>query len=341
MLQQRILLTGGSGFLGTAITKELFAEDSILPVSLLRIFDLKKNGTTHPLSEFITGNICDQDSIDNACKGIDIVIHSAAVIDWGTRPGSEILRVNVQGTANVIRACIKNKVKVLVYTSSLDAVFAGKPMVNIDETVPYPAKHPNSYCRSKFLSENLVKNATGNGLLTCILRPADIYGEGDPFHIGSLIDMAKGGFYVRLGNGTAKSQHVYVGNIAHAHLLSARSLIEGNEKMSGQVYFITDGPASNFFEFFDRIVIGAGYRIWPSKFNIPRRIAYMMGGISEAFAVMARPVHRYTPKFSRFAVIYTCSDFTFSSEKARTDFNFVPKYNAEEAYRKTVEHFKK
>jgi hypothetical protein len=63
---------------------------------------------------------------------------------------------------------------------------------------------------------------------------ADIWGEGDPFHIGSLIDMAKGGFYVRIGNGSSKSQHVNAGNMAVAHIQAARALIDGNSRVGGQ-----------------------------------------------------------------------------------------------------------
>ncbi len=340
-LPQRVLLTGGSGFLGTAIINELLAQDSALTVSLLRIIDLKVNNFKDERIEFIQGDICDPEKVNQLCSGMDIVIHSAAIVDWGTKPEKEILRTNVEGTANVIRACKKEKVKFLVYTSSLDAIFGGKPLVNIDENIPYPEKHPNSYCRSKYLAEKLVTEANGPDLKTCILRPSDIYGEGDPFHIGSLIEMAKGGFYVRLGNGSTKSQHVYVGNMAHAHILAARALLEGNKAVAGNIYFITDGPPSNFFTFFDRIVEGSGYRIWPSKFNIPRNIAYVMGTISEGIAFLARPFRKYTPKFSRFAVIYTCSDFTFSTDKANKDFGFIPKYNADEAFGRTCEHFRK
>ena len=209
------------------------------------------------------------------------------------------------------------------------------------------------YCHSKYLSEKLILEANGSEnkvtggdlqigsrfLSTCILRPSDIYGEADPYHVDSLISMAKGGFYVRLGNGSSKSQHVYAGNMAWAHVLAAKAMIDGNQAIYGQAYFITDGPAANFFRFFDRIVEGAGYRIRPKNIWIPRRIAYGMGMISEGIALLARPFVKYAPKFSRFAVIYTCSDFTFSSAKALKDFAFVPKYSAEEAYRRTIEYY--
>ena len=113
------------------------------------------------------------------------------------------------------------------------------------------------------------------------------------------------------------------------------------KKIGGNAYFITDGEGTNFFKFFDKIVLASGYKIWPKNIWLPRKIAYSMGAISEFIAVLARPVKRYNPKFSRFAVTYTCNDFTFSSGKAKRDFGFEPRYSEEEALRRTSEFYKK
>jgi nucleoside-diphosphate-sugar epimerase len=153
----RILLTGGSGFLGKIIATELLSAGSPVITALLRIFDRNVySGPADERVEYVKGDVCDAD---------------------------------------------------------------------------------------------------GSQLATCVLRPADIYGEDDPFHIGPLINMAKGGFYVGI-------------------------------------------------------------------------------------AILARPLKNYTPKFSRFAVIYTCTDFTFSSAKAKKDFGFVPKYSMENAILRTIKHYR-
>jgi nucleoside-diphosphate-sugar epimerase len=153
--------------------------------------------------------------------------------------------------------------------------------------------------------------------------------------------MAKSGFYTRIGNGKALSQHVYSGNMAWAHVLAAKALAEGNAKISGNAYFITDSEPSNFFTFFDNIVSKSGYKIWPHNLWLPKGFAYFLGAISEYIAFAVRPIKYYTPKFSRFAVTYTCTDFTFSAEKAKKDFDFFPKYSKEEALERTVTYFRK
>jgi nucleoside-diphosphate-sugar epimerase len=337
-----ILVTGGAGFLGKAIVEEFLDASSPVEVRELRILDIRDYiGVSDERIQYLKGDICNQDDISNACKGVDIVIHTAAIVDWGTKSEKEVYRTNFTGTQQVIKACKDNKVGMLVYTSSLDAVITGTPLVNIDESQPYPEKHLNMYCQSKCLSEKLVLAENSEQFKTCVLRPSDIFGEDDPYHVPPLIDMAKGGFYVRVGNGSAKSQHVYVRNMAWAHVLAAKALAEGNQKVPGNVYFVTDGPGANFFNFFDAVVAASGYKIWPHNLRLPRGLMYFLGTVSEYMALLMRPVKHYNPKLSRFAVMYICTDFTFTAEKANRDFGFTPKYGKEEAFTNTVGFFKK
>jgi sterol-4alpha-carboxylate 3-dehydrogenase (decarboxylating) len=336
-----ILITGGSGFLGRTIVNELLEPSLGIKVRNIRILDIRIFPEELPeKASIIEGDVRNYESVREACKGMDVVIHSAAIVDWGTKSEKEVYDVNYTGTKNVIRACRENKIGMLVYTSSLDTVIHGKPLRNINEKQPYPEKHLNMYCKSKYLAEKLIIETNSPGLRTVALRPSDIYGENDPYHIMPLINMAKGGFYLRIGNGKAKCQHVYVGNIAYAHVQAVKALVENNGVICGKAYFITDGEGTNFFTFFDRIVTAAGYRIWPRNLWLPKGIAYAMGIISEFFALLVRPIKYYNPKMSRFAVMYTCTDFTFSAERARADFNFSPKYTEQEAFDRTVESFR-
>ena len=337
-----ILLTGGTGFLGTSIIGELLCKDTLLPVKQLRVLDLNDlRNLSDSRITYIQGDVRDSALLATSCKGIDLIIHSAAIVDWGTKSREEIMSVNYQATLDVMDAARNSGVKAMVFTSSLDVLFDGKPLRQVNEETPYPESHSTSYCESKYLAELAVMEANGDSFKTCIIRPSDIYGEGDPFHIGSLIQMARGGFYVRLGNGQSLCQHVYVGNVAHAHVGVAAALLNGQTGVDGQAYFITDGPGTNFFTFFDRFVKGAGYRIWPKNLWLPRWLAYSMGCVSEALAFLWRPIKKYSPKMSRFAVTYTCTDYTFNSDKARSAFGFSPKYSKEEAFDRTVAYFSK
>lgn len=338
----RILVTGGSGFLGKAIVEEFLESGCPVAVGLLRVYDLKPyHGKSDDRIEFIQGDICDPTEINTACKGIDVVIHTAAIVDWGTKKPKEVYEANFIGTQHLINACKQNGVSMLVYTSSLDTVITGKPLLNIDESQPYPDRHLNMYCESKCLAEKLVLSENSETFRTIVLRPSDIYGEGDPYHVPPLIDMAKSGFYVRIGDGSAQNQHVYVRNMAWAHVLAAKALMEKNEQAAGKAYFITDGPGANFFTFFDDVLLRAGYKIWPHNLWLPKGLMYFLGVTAESFALMIRPFKYYVPKLSRFAVMYTTTSFTFNSVKAEKDFGFYPKYSETEAMENTVNFFRR
>jgi len=338
----KILITGGAGFLGSRIVQELLCDETILEVEKIVVFDCQDfNGIQEPRIEFIKGDIRNYALLEKSCEDIDIIIHCAAIIDWGTRTREEVLSVNLGGTKNIIKACKQFEIQSLVFTSSLDAVFSGKPLIDINEQQPYPDTYHTVYCESKVLGELEVLSASSSNLNTCILRPSDIYGEADPYHMGALIEMANKGFYVRLGDGSSKCQHVYVGNMAHAHVLAAKALWTKNKKVYQQIYLITDGQSENFFTFFDKIVLGAGYKVFPKNLWLPYWLAYSIGAISEFIALLWRPIKHYNPTLSRFAVIYTCQDFTFSSKKAIADLHFKPKYNREQAMKRTSQYYLK
>ena len=336
-----ILVTGGSGFLGKAIVQEFLLAGSPVQIGVIKVYDLKpfESGSDSRV-EYIKGNICHWQDLSQACQGIDIVIHTAAIVDWGTKSPKEVYETNFVGTQNVVKACKENNVPMLVFTSSLDTVITGRPLVNIDESQPYPDKHLNMYCESKCLAEKLVMAENNDSFRTMVLRPSDIWGERDPYHVPPLINMAKSGFYVRIGDGTAQNQHVYVRNMAWAHVLAAKALVERNEKVAGKAYFITDGAGANFFTFFDDIILRSGYKIWPQNLWLPKGFLYALGAMSEYIAFAIRPIKYYVPKLSRFAVMYTTTDFTFTADKARQDFGFSPKYSDEEAMEKTVGYFR-
>lgn len=335
-----ILVTGGSGFLGSNIVKELLDKDSPVRPASVRVLD-KKEYTGSEEITFIQGDTRDYETVKKACVGVDAIIHCAAVIDWGTHPAQYVFDVNVGGTENILRACHELGIEYLVFTSSLDAIYTGKPLRDIDDNQPYPVKFHNMYCESKVRGELLVKEACNGQLKATILRPSDIYGPADPYHMNALIGMAKTGFYVRLGNGKSKAQHIYVGNMAYAHVLALNALMSGKKEPIGKAYLMTDAPGSNFFKFFDEIVLEAGYKIRPKNLWIPWGVAYPMGAVSEFIAFLVRPFKRYNPGLSRFAVNYTCTDFTFSSTKAEEHFSFKPKYTHKQAVDKTADYYRK
>lgn len=338
----RILVTGGAGFLGRAVVDEFLLADSPVSVASMKVFDIREfDGIAGERVEYIKGDVCNLEEITSACEDVDIVIHTAAIVDWGTRKPTEVYQTNLIGTQHVLEACKVNNVPMLLFTSSLDTVITGRPLINIDESQPYPEPHLNMYCESKCLAEKLVLAENREKIKAMVLRPSDVWGEGDPYHIPPLINMARNGFYVRIGDGSARNQHVYVRNMAWAHVLAVKAMSEGKNEVIQQAYFITDGPGANFFTFFDEIVERAGYKIWPRSLWLPKGVMYFLGSMAEYMSLLVRPFRYFVPKLSRFAVMYTTTSFTFTADKAKRDFGYYPKYSHEEAMENTVRFFRK
>ena len=103
-----------------------------------------------------------------------LILEAAKPGIWGAY--EEYFRVNVTGTVHVIDACIKNKVRQLIYTSSPSVVFDDKDMHGANESVPYPDKYLAPYPETKALAEKEVIKAAGQGLCVIILRPHLIWG---------------------------------------------------------------------------------------------------------------------------------------------------------------------
>ncbi|MHA1219456.1 MAG: NAD-dependent epimerase/dehydratase family protein [Candidatus Heimdallarchaeaceae archaeon] len=322
----KCLVIGGAGMLGFEITSQLHLQGYFA-----RVFDLE------PISadgiESIVGDIRNLKDVEKACEGIDTVFQTAATV-WNPGTPSQMYDdVNVKGNQNVINTCLKFNIPRLIYTSTLDVVVDGKkPIVYGDETLPYPPKMPKDhYSRTKIIAEKeTIEVNEKNGLLTCSLRPVGMYGPRDKYHIANIIEIAKSKNNIKLGNGTACFSHVYSENAAYAHILAAKNLYPGS-KVAGECYFIADHqPADNLFAFMEPFLEALDLPV-PTK-SIPYKLAYFIASIAEIFAPKSN--------FNRFAVIQTCVDHTFISDKAERDFGYKPIVSKEEAFERTVQWFK-
>lgn len=344
---ERVLLTGGAGFLGRAIARELQRPGATGPGSLreLRLFDtVAPDASLHPAGVSITGDVCDLAAVREACRGVDVVIHAASLVDWGGVTQARLEAVNVTGTENVIRACREAGVRGLVYTSSMDVVCGREPVVDADEGTPYPEPFTNEYSRTKALAEQrvLAAHAGPGGLATCALRPCGMYGEGDPYHVANVLRVVRAGrLPFRPGSGRAAFQHVYVGNVAHCHALALRRLLEDPSAVGGKAYFVTDDtPAVDFLEFMEQILEPLGYALPPRTRRVPYPIMLALGALAETAALACRPFFRFTPTLTRSSVRFVCHTHTFSGERARRELGYAPVYSESEAIARTIEYFR-
>ena len=327
--RQRVLVTGGGGFLGQAVVRRLVERgDHVCSFSRGFYKDLESMGV-----EQIQGDIGDRSAVEQACNGVDLVFHVAAKPGvWG--PYSDYYETNVKGTQNVISSCIKHQVSRLIYTSSPSVVFDGTDMENVDESVPYPDKFHGYYPKTKAMAEQSVVKAAAGGLKTIVLRPHLIWGPRDNHLVPRIIERAAR--LVKVGNGTNLVDTTYIDNAADAHILAADKL-EESHTLSGNIYFISQGEPVPLWDMVDAILKTAG--LGPVKRSIPKRMAWLIGVLLE-FAYKAFNLNG-EPEMTRFLAQELATAHWFDISAARKDLGYIPQISTEEGLRPLENWLKK
>lgn len=320
----RVLVTGGGGFLGAAICRQLVARgDRVRSLARGDYPALRALGV-----ETIRGDAADPDAIDRAVAGCDLVIHTAAKAGvWGDE--GEYFRSNVLATQAVLGACRRHGVGRLVFTSSPSVVAGGVPLRGVDEAAPYPAHYLASYPRTKAIAERAVRAANDGELRTVCLRPHLILGPGDPHLVPRLVDRARKGRLRLLGDGQNRIDVTYVEDAARAHLRAADALERPGAVAAGRVYFISQGQPVALVDLLDQILREVG--LPPVRRSIPPNLGYALGALAEGlFRALPLPGE---PPLTRFVAEELSTDHFFDISAARRDLGHTPSVSVEELTR--------
>jgi nucleoside-diphosphate-sugar epimerase len=308
------LVTGGGGFLGGAVVRQLVARGVAV-----RSFSRQHYPALDLLGvEQLQGDLADAAAVARAALGCETVFHVAAKAGiWG--PAAEYHAANVIGTNNVLDACRAHGVQRLVFTSSPSVVGAGHPIEGGDESLPYPRRYVAHYPRTKAEAERAVLAANGPDLATVSLRPHLIWGPGDHHLIPRLLARARAGQLRQIGDGTNRVDVTYVDDAAAAHVLAGDCLAPG-APLAGKPYFISQGEPVALWPFINRILALAG--LPPVARHIPARLAYAAGALLES-------VHRFLdrrgePRMTRFLALQLSTSHWFDISAARRDLGYDP-----------------
>ena len=218
----RVCVTGGTGFLGTALVRDLLARR--VPVRVLARPSRRADLLESQGAEVVRGGLGDPDCIAHAVEGVDVVYHLAAKVDT---PGSraEFLETNVGGTERVLTACLRQGVGRVVYASSL-AVYGPVPSgQRIDEDTAYDESPQlrDFYAESKILADQFVVTfARKTALPIAIIRPGIVYGPGKQLPVG-LLGFTLGKTNFVFGDPNNRIPLNYVENLVDAMQLAAHS----------------------------------------------------------------------------------------------------------------------
>lgn len=320
------LVTGGGGFLGHAIARQLRARgDWVRSLSRGAYPELETLGV-----EAVRGDLLDGQTVAAACQGIDCVFHTAAVAGIGG-PWKTYYDINVLGTRNVLEGCRRGQVPRLVYTSSPSVTFAGTDQCGCDERAPYASTWLAHYPHSKALAEQDVLKVSGKGHpRTCALRPHLIWGPRDGHLIPRLVRRARSGRLRRVGDGTNRVDMIYVENAATAHLQAADALLSRDSQVTGKAYFLSQGEPVNCWQWIDQLLALAD--LPPVQKSISLAAARRIGAACEATYRLLRLSSE--PPMTRFLAAQLGHSHWFDITAARQDFGYQPQVSTAEGMRR-------
>lgn len=173
------LVTGGTGFLGSHIVRELAGRGDSLRLLVRPGRDLSQ--LTGIKFERADGDICDRDSVRAAMKGVDRVFHVAGKTSMRPADRDRVFEVNVGGTVNVMEEALRAGVVRAVHTSSAGAVGPAPPHGTADETQLFKAGHLGiAYINSKHEAETAAMRVAAKGLPVVVVNPSFVLGPDDP-----------------------------------------------------------------------------------------------------------------------------------------------------------------
>ncbi|KAK5090518.1 erg26, C-3 sterol dehydrogenase [Lithohypha guttulata] len=359
MASPLVFVTGGTGFVGSAIVRALLGKHPTWKLSVLDMSIDKgmcqERGITHPNVEFVAINILDIPSLNEAFqhRRPEAVIHVAGFVPpledrYRRRLWKQAYRINVDGTRNVLDAAKKVGVKAFVYTSTCCVVIDDytQSYANIDERWPVVEQGTASiYGETKAVAESLVLQANGSvceetksTLLTCSIRPATTFGEGDhqllPSIVSCIIDKNESVFQV--GDGLNLWDTVYVGNSADAHVLALENLLSDDPSAAGEAFFIQNNEPTSFREFC--LAVWKQYNGHVPSFTVPvpAGLAWVLGAVMEALTWFT-----HTPAtLSRGSVNDATAIRYASGEKSRRILGYEPRFSTEEGLKRTCTEYR-
>jgi nucleoside-diphosphate-sugar epimerase len=322
----RSLVTGAGGFLGRHLVQRLVERGGQVRALVRR----PSPGLAVLGVEVVQGDVRDEEAVRAACRGVEVVFHLAAVAGiWG--PWEHFYGVNTLGTKHVVAGCLAEGVRKLVYTSSPSVTFDGTDQCGVDETVPYARRWLCHYPHTKALAERHVLACNGQReLLTCALRPHLIWGPGDPHLIPRLLDRARRGQLMRIGDGRNRIDMVYVDNAVDAHLQAAQRLDRAESRVAGSAYFISQGEPVSCWGWIDELLGLAG--LPPVRRQISFSTAWRIGRALELVYGSLRL--RAEPRMTRFLAAQLALSHYFDISRARNELGYEPRVSTEEGMRR-------
>jgi nucleoside-diphosphate-sugar epimerase len=321
------LITGATGFIGSALARELVARGERVRALARPTSDLSRLRGLEV--EIVRGDVLEPDSLPLALGGARVVYHLAGKLGAYGVPEETYHRLHVQGTCNVLRACAGREVERLVYGSSpgmLGALDPGDPP-HVEDA---PHRPTGAYERSKSAAENAaLPLAEELGVPLVIARPEFVYGPGDT-HVLGLFGAIQNGTFFYIGPGDCLCHPTYVDDVVAGLLACASPRARVLE-----AYHLAGPRAVTIREWAEAIAAALGAR--DPRLHLPAPLVRAGAWAAE----WAGKVAGLRPPLSREGVRFFTESRAFSVEKAERELKWTPRVGIEEGTRRAVRWYRK
>ncbi len=310
-----VLVTGGSGFIGTNLVSDLIKEGH-----KVTIYDRQLSESFPDLC--IVADVRDKEKLVKSMREVDAVYHLTAEHRDDVKPASLYYEVNVGGAENIVYALKNNNIKRLIFTSTVAVYGLNSEVPHEDSQI----KPFNDYGKSKYQAELIFNKWADLDKNNCLVtvRPTVIFGEKNRGNVYNLLHQIKSGKFVKVGKGTNKKSMGYVINIA-------KFLVTLLNFSSGKfLYNYADKPDLSMNELID-IFHEAFGKNQNRKFQIPYTLG-LMGGYF--YDVLAKITGNKYP-ISSIRIKKFCADTVIDADKLQQT-GFTPTYTLAEGLRRTI-----
>lgn len=311
--KSKLLITGGTGYIGGQIARYLASNG-------INIVCMTRGNRQIDSIPIIEGDLLKPETLENACKGVDIVCHLAGALGRGM--ADDVIRaVNVNGTINMIQAAKKAGVKYFLHISS-GAVVGPKGPTPSDETTEC---HPYTiYEKTKLEGEySALALSREIDLPLGVARPTFTYGPDDP-HKLFMFQLIKKGWFFFIGDGLSTNHPVYIDDLIQGIMLML-------EKKPVQEVFILGGTRpvtkKEWAETVSRIL-----KVNSPKLYIPTSLAWLCASILEP---IGRIVKIESP-ITRSRVLALAKHWSMDISKARRELGYSPEIDLFEGVKRTI-----